>query len=160
MMKAWILFSAALMYSGSALSAPAFPTSPDPKLTPGSLCDDPSEYRYPEQVAYCDRSVGGKLKAQVIDNYDEKLGYRVAEMDRKLFKIDHYIPLCMGGSNRPTNLWPQHESVYETTDKLEMVECQKMSDGKLKQTQAIDLMKKAKADRVEAARILQYVQGL
>ncbi len=137
-----------------------YPTSPDPKLTPGSLCDSPDTHRYPEQIAYCNRSVDSGTKAAIIKTYDEKLGYRVGEMSRKDFKIDHYIPLCMGGSNHVTNLWPQHVSISQQTDMLEMYSCQKMSEGKLRQAEAVDIMKRAKNDLKQAQALLHYVQGL
>jgi hypothetical protein len=97
----------------------AFPISPDRKLTPGSFCEDHKVRRYPEGIAYCNRSVSGATKKDVIHDYDAILGYEIAKMNRQAFKIDHYIPLCMGGSNDSSNLWPQHESVFKMTDPLE-----------------------------------------
>ncbi len=159
-MKVWMTLGACLLSLNGWAAPAAFPTSPDLGLTPGALCDDPDAHRYPEQIAYCNRAVGASLKERIIKLYDQKLGYRIGRMDRKLFKIDHYIPLCMGGANKAVNLWPQHESVFEVTDQLEQCECQKMADGKLRQAEAIQIMKRAKADLQEARRLLAYVQGL
>jgi hypothetical protein len=81
-------------------------------------------------------------------------------MPRGKFKIDHYIPLCMGGSNERANLWPQHESVYTITDPLEQALCAKMSEGKLLQSAAIDLIRQAKNHLDQAPDILARVQAM
>ena len=80
-------------------------------------------------------------------------------MDRMKFKIDHFIPLCMGGSNDKSNLWPQHESVYKITDPLEPAMCNKMAEGKLLQAEAIDLIKYAKQHLDEVPRILREIES-
>jgi hypothetical protein len=120
-----------------------FPIAPDANLTPGSLCDQPSYQRYPEQINYCERDVSSETKAEVFEIYDQ-IGYRTQFMSRGAFKIDHYIPLCAGGSNQTTNLWPQHESIYRITDDLEALICDKMAEGSLRQADAVDLIIKAK----------------
>ena len=55
-----------LFLSSSAYSAEPFPKSPQPSLTPGALCKTPSARRYPEQIAYCTRSVEGDLKDEIV----------------------------------------------------------------------------------------------
>jgi hypothetical protein len=127
-------------------SQAAFPRGPEASMTPGSLCGHPDEYRYPEHIPYCKRDVDTSLKKEIIKKYDEEFGYRIGKMDRKKFKIDHYIPLCAGGSNEIDNLWPQHESVFTITDSLEQTVCEKMAAGKLKQEEAVEIVKKAKND--------------
>src|SRR4051812_42759867 len=82
----------------------AFPTAPNPELTPGATCATSNNYRYPEHIPYCERDVSQDEKAQVINTYDHELGYQIQKMDRQEFKIDHMIPLCAGGSNEETNL--------------------------------------------------------
>ncbi len=149
-----------LFLSSSAYSAEPFPKSPQPSLTPGALCKTPSARRYPEQIAYCTRSVEGDLKDEIVQRYDATFGYQIQKIGRSNFKIDHYIPLCMGGSNDETNLWPQHPSVYEITDPLEPILCQKMAEGRLKQADAVRLIKQAKNDLSQVARILQTVQEM
>ena len=139
--------------SESFTTANQFPTMPDESLTPGTLCTHPDQRRYPEKVAYCVRNVSTELKRDVIHNYDEKLGYTIESMSRQEFKIDHFIPLCMGGGNEPANLWPQHHSVYELTDQLEGDLCTLMSLGKLEQAKAIEILKFAKRNLGEARRI-------
>ena len=137
-----------------------FPTSPDPKLTPGSLCEKPDKTRYPEKIDYCDRDVETERKRMIIKMYDAKLGYHVGSMNRGDFKIDHLIPLCMGGSNENDNLWPQHKSVYAQTDMLEQIGCEKMAKGRLRQADAIRLLKQAKLDLRRAPEVLAYFKGL
>ncbi|MGK5086298.1 HNH endonuclease signature motif containing protein [Bdellovibrionota bacterium FG-2] len=149
-----------LFISIPLFAADAFPTSPDAQLTPGSLCQRASKIRYPEQIAYCSRDVKSGLKRQVIDTYDHDLGFTIMKTGREHFKIDHYIPLCMGGSNEADNLWPQHESIYQYTDPLEPIACQKMAEGKLLQADAIEIIKKAKANPPETSQYIQYLQDL
>lgn len=146
--------------SFNAKQAARFPQGPNVEITPGSVCDRANSYRYPEKIAYCERNVKSDLKRAIIAQYDRELGYRIQSMDRQAFKIDHYIPLCMGGSNQPDNLWPQHVSVYEITDPLEQILCEKMAHGVLKQAQAIDLIKEAKNDLDRAPEVYDYAQSL
>ena len=138
----------------------SYPTSPDRSMTPGSLCNRPSEYRYPEKIAYCDRDVSSSLKWQIIEEYNRKLGFSIQAKDRGQFKIDHLIPLCAGGSNNPDNLWPQHESVYTKTDELEATACEKMKEGRLTQRAAIDLLMEAKMAPFQAHEILKKINAL
>ena len=139
---------------------PSFPSGPNLELTPGKICDRPSGHRYAEQVAYCERDVTYETKDLLIKRYDRELGYRIQFMNRVEFKIDHFIPLCAGGSNDPKNLWPQHKSIYEITDPVEPLVCQKMLEGKLRQADAIELVKKAKTQLDEVPAILQELMVL
>lgn len=138
----------------------AYPMGPKESITPGTLCKKPDEKRYPEGIPYCERAVGGSLKNDIIKTYDTTFGYKIGSMDRKLFKIDHYIPLCMGGSNEEENLWPQHESVYTLTDPIEQFACQKMSEGKLRQKDAVAYIREAKNDLTKAKAILEKIMSL
>ena len=150
----------AVLFLYSAAFAKDFPTFPDPQMTPGSVCESPTEFRYPEHIAYCERNVDTELKRDIIRVYDESFGYRIQQMDRQAFKIDHYIPLCMGGSNDRSNLWPQHRTVFEKTDSLEQKLCQKMSGGELKQSEAIELIKHAKNNLDEIDEIMMAVDRM
>jgi len=144
-----------LSFNFSVLASDKFPKMPDAHLTPGELCQRPDAYRYPERIAYCERNVDSKTKRKVMNTYDKELGYQTTKMPRNKFKIDHFIPLCMGGSNSEQNLWPQHESIYQQTDELEFVLCQKMSQGDLKQSDAVDLIKRAKFEVKMVEELLQ-----
>lgn len=136
-----------------------FPTSPDPRLTVGSVCEQAIEYRYPERIKYCGRDVSTQEKEIVMQAY-EKLGYPIHQIGRQKFKIDHYIPLCMGGSNNMNNLWPQHESVYVYTDPLEALGCQKLSQGRIKQAALIQLIFQAKKNPPLSRRVYDMLKAL
>jgi hypothetical protein len=53
------------------------------------------------------------------------------------YEIDHLIPLCLGGSDDFTNLWPQPRRIIEpkwnaeAKDKLEHVLCEMVCAGQL-----------------------------
>lgn len=131
--------------SSSLLEAKsAYPQEPDPTLTPGSLCEHADSFRYSERIAYCERNVGTSTKQDIIHTYDTRLGFRIESMKRSDFKIDHYIPLCAGGSNQTSNLWPQHKSIFVHTDSIEQKVCELMSRGCLTQTEAVRLIQDVK----------------
>lgn len=136
-----------------------YPKTPEISMTPGSLCTSPSSYRYQERIPYCNRDVDSQLKDEVFREY-RNAGYRLTPGTRSSYKIDHFIPLCAGGSNRENNLWPQHKSVYELTDPIEFVGCQKLKDGRIKQAELIDLIVTAKRDLSQAREVLDYLNHL
>lgn len=159
-MRASFLVSvSALLVAFSAL-AQDFPTKPDQSLTPGTLCEQADRLRYPERIKYCEREVDTATKYEVIQDYNRKLGFKIEPHQRSNFKIDHYIPLCMGGANDKKNLWPQHRSIYKHTDELEMVACQKLALGKITQSKAVDVIKAAKENYTQARKHLQEMKGL
>lgn len=137
-----------------------YPIGPDLSVTTGSLCERADTRRYPEGIAYCNRAVESSLKWEIINMYNDRLGYHIGAAERTQYKIDHFYPLCAGGSNEMENLWPQHQSVYIHTDQLEQEVCNKMAAGRLKQRDAIALIRKAKLDLSQAAATLSYVRGL
>jgi hypothetical protein len=137
-----------------------YPKNPNLTETPGKLCSTPTTYRYPEHVAYCERDVDTYTKDAVIQKYDHLFGYRITSMNRADFKIDHLIPLCAGGSNNEENLWPQHKSVYAITDPLEPLVCEKMSQGKLKQADAVKLILEAKMNLDQVPNIIKKIKSM
>jgi hypothetical protein len=137
-----------------------FPLGPDPKMTPGALCETGTTKRYPEGIRYCDRNVDRDLKRDLFRRYDVTLGYETQEMPRGDFKIDHFIPLCAGGSNDAENLWPQYKTVYAITDPVEPLICEKMQEGVLKQADAVQLVRKAKLDLSQVPSVLNYLNSL
>jgi hypothetical protein len=145
--------------SVSSYSQDPFPTMPEDSMTPGSLCDRPTEHRYPENIPYCERNVDSGLKRDIIREYDERLGYQIGSMNRAEFKIDHLIPLCMGGSNERDNLWPQHSTVYQHTDLLEQRLCEILSRGEIKQMKLVQVILDAKHDLKFADRLGRAVQN-
>ncbi|MBC7754109.1 MAG: hypothetical protein H7Z71_07735 [Moraxellaceae bacterium] len=136
---------AGLVISFSA-SADVFPTAPLKTLTPGATCQKADSYRYPEHIAYCERNVDAIMKWEVISLYTKNIpGFSITPSNRGSYKIDHYIPLCMGGANVVSNLWPQHGQVYAYTDSVEADLCKELSLGKITQAVAIARMKFAKS---------------
>lgn len=159
MLKHLTVLSFVFFAATTALAVDQFPKNPDDNLTPGALCAHADELRYPEQIKYCERDVSSSTKKGIFQKYDQ-LGYRTRSMNRQKFKIDHYIPLCMGGANDTKNLWPQHESVYNITDELEFVLCEKMKAGRLKQKDAINFIREAKHNLDQVNEIRRIVDGL
>jgi hypothetical protein len=123
----------------------SFPRGPVLQKTPGTLCSRPTEKRYRERINYCERNVSGNLKNEIIREYDREFHYTIGQMNRREFKIDHYIPLCAGGSNEKENLWPQHQTIYELTDQVEGEICVHMSQGIMSQKEAIELIRSVKS---------------
>lgn len=64
-----------------------------------------AQYRYPEHIAYCERDVTTQTKNDVFATYRNELGFKLDVRNRANYKIDHFIPLCAGGSNHEDNLW-------------------------------------------------------
>lgn len=159
MFKRAALLVAVSFFSIVSFANGNFPTAPDASLTPGALCNRPDSQRYPEQINYCERNVSTDTKAKIFVQYDQ-IGYRTQSMKRQAFKIDHYIPLCAGGSNDVKNLWPQHESVYQITDKLEALICEKMAEGVLLQKEAVRIIIEAKHNLDSVPEIEARVRAL
>lgn len=156
-----VLFSISTL--GSLLASTGgpdwFPQSPNEKITPGEICENPDSFRYPERIKYCERNVSRERKAAIFLTYDNELGFHTREMNRMDFKIDHYIPLCMGGSNTDENLWPQHKSVYQHTDPIEPVLCELMASGQLVQAKAISIIRRVKQNPEEAETVLRDLEN-
>lgn len=130
-------------FSSFSLLAQEYPIGPDESLTPGAICKHPDSYRYPEQIAYCKRNVSTDQKNRVFANY-RQLGFHLNPKLRRDYKIDHLIPLCAGGGNDMSNLWPQHKTVYAKTDAMEALACVKLSQGLIRQAEVIELILTAK----------------
>jgi hypothetical protein len=136
-----------------------FPTTPDPVMTPGKLCEHGVK-RYAEGITYCERDVDTKLKNKIINEYDQKLGFHIRTMNRNDFKIDHFIPLSIGGSNSQENLWPQHKSVYAYSDKIEGYLHELMEKSRIKQAEAIELIKTCKLNLGRCGDIEDHLKKL
>ena len=136
-----------------------FPEHPEASVTPGSLCEKSDTYRYPEHVKYCDRDVDPALKAEIFVEYDKNFNFETTQMQRMAFKIDHLIPLCLGGSNNKNNLWPQHKSIYEHTDPLEPFLCQVLAAGKIKQSEAVEILLEIKQSPFTADEELRKLEA-
>lgn len=155
-----LLLVLVLAFGQFAVSSDQYPVGPNPTTTPGDVCVNSGVKRYPEQIDYCERNVSSDLKKELIKTYDEKFGYQIEQLNRQDFKIDHFIPLSIGGSNSEKNLWPQHKSVYTVTDPLELVLSQKISAGRIKQAEAIRVIKEGKLNLGRVPDLMQYVNSL
>lgn len=133
----WIL-STSITFAGTALT----PEHPDPEATPGDVCSrenrDFQEYRYQEKIAYCQRNVSNGTKSAIYEFYG------IPTNKRRYYTIDHFIPLSIGGSNDPANLWPEHKKIKELRLHLEEEVYQAVRDGQMKQSDAIDKIIEAK----------------
>ena len=153
------LASAILFLSIFSLAS-GFPVGPNPASTPGAICEGSPVRRYPENIVYCERNVDTQLKNEIIKMYDTEFGFSIGNMSRGDFKIDHFIPLSIGGSNSKSNLWPQHKSVYIITDPLEQELSIKISEGRIKQAEAIRVIRDAKLNLGRVPELIDYVHKL
>jgi hypothetical protein len=112
---------------------------PDPSKTPGVLCTgtDPNfdGYVYPAHIAHCARNVSTAEKDQI------GAAYGIAPADFSNFEFDHYIPLSIGGSDDPGNLWPQPLAEAQQKDVVEDDAYHQLSTGQITQAQAIAMIK-------------------
>lgn len=147
-----------LLLSLNVFAGNPFPRSPDLTQTPGSLCDTPTEYRYPEQIPYCERALNSFNKELIMIAY-QKLGWSLSG-ERSQYKIDHFIPLCAGGSNKDDNLWPQYFTISKITDPLEPLGCEVLAKGNITQKELIDLIMKAKLNLKEVPAAIKYLKSI
>lgn len=147
-----------ILSSLNTFAGRAYPRIPEPTLTPGSLCTTPVSYRYPEQIPYCDRTMNSFGKELVFIAYRD-FGYSLSG-ERNQYKVDHYIPLCAGGSNEMTNLWPQYYTISKITDPLETLGCEVLAKGKISQKDLIEIIKAAKQNVKETPRLFRYLKSL
>lgn len=131
---------------------------PDPSMTPGlaatmNVDDLTKTYtdNCPNSKPSCTysqdhRNVPGSVHTKV---YDE---YHVPQDQRNIKdgEVDHFYPLCAGGSNDISNLWYQpamgdfngKDFGYHTKDKLETFICAQIKAGKLDPKEAFDRITK------------------
>jgi hypothetical protein len=131
-----LLFSIYLM-GASALPTLAFAfIAPNVSQTPGLLCtpQDPNYQKldYAESIARCQRNVGLDEKIKIATAYGN-----IPQSEWPNYEFDHLIPLCAGGSDDITNLWPQPIAEAHKKDVLENDICLSMRAGTLKQAEAI-----------------------
>jgi hypothetical protein len=117
-----------------SFSASAYDFLPDPKLTPGKS----SEHSLKE---IC--SNGYPARSRNVSDATKTKIYKLYNVDKTKCrggcKIDHLIPLSIGGSNDTENLWPheynQFWSVYKKT-RLEVRLRREVCSGQLPITEA------------------------
>ncbi len=137
-----------------------FPKGPDARLTPGSYCQGQQPTDRTGRPLTCERNVDTDDKWAVIRDYNQRLGYNINQSNRGQFKIDHLVPLCFGGSNEHNNLWPQHQSIYVITDKLEDMGCQKLRSGRVGQAKLIKMLVEVKNDLSKADAMMSFLNSL
>lgn len=148
------------MSNAGQMNGRHFPDGPDLRKTPGALCENSATYRYPAHIKYCKRNVESKLKNRIIAEYDQEFGFDIQKMPRGDFKIDHFIPLSIGGSNDESNLWPQHKSVYEYSDRIESQVANLIAADRITQDAAIEAVKTCKLNLGRCAEIEAYLESL
>jgi hypothetical protein len=108
----------------------AFEVLPDKNLTGGSV-------RTGDRDAACGhaRESRGRMNAARRDEILRRYG--LPPGTHPDYEIDHLIPLCLGGSDDPSNLWPQPRRSIEETwnaeakDRLERLMCNMVCDGQI-----------------------------
>ena len=107
---------------------------PDPVCTPGSvetadldvICHQTTRER---------RDVDEVTKERVFAEYGLS-----PKQPRGAYEVDHLIPLCAGGSNDPSNLWPEAAPGFHEKDRLEDEVCREICAGKLTRSEAVPLI--------------------
>ena len=131
---------------GAVSSAPVAGVYPDPRITPGAAdtLDVAALNRRYNGLTYSQshRKVSSATKKQVYKNagvpYPQKAGR---------YEVDHFWPLCAGGSNDIKNLWLEPASVslkgkalgFHQKDLLEAAICRKIRDGSISSEELRDL---------------------
>ena len=113
-----------------ALMPHRYPTYPDPQLTPGDVVNYPKEVICKSGYSNEERQVKQKTKKKVYAEYH--VSYPQPKGSEE---VDHYIPLCIGGSNNIANLWLQPAMPYpgyHEKDALEQYVCRAVCrEGKM-----------------------------
>lgn len=135
------------------------PDGPNAEKTPGDLCKY-GRPRYSQKITYCERNVSSSTKQRIIAEYDVELGYEIRQLPRGDFKIDHFIPLSIGGSNDEKNLWPQHKSVYKFTDPIESHVANLIANNRISQADAIQAVKDCKLNLPKCKDVEDYLRSL
>ena len=100
----------AIILLAGALAAPAFAfdTRPNPNLTGGSVRVDGHDVQATCGHAKAHRgSMSHARRDEILTRYGLPPG------DHPDYEIDHLIPLCLGGSDDPSNLWPEPRRTIE-----------------------------------------------
>ncbi|HEY5472225.1 MAG TPA: HNH endonuclease signature motif containing protein, partial [Candidatus Limnocylindrales bacterium] len=104
---------------------------PDPALTPGDELPVTAAQVSVPGYASGVRDVPTSEKAQVFAEYD--LSY---PQPTGAYECDHFIPLCLGGSNSIENLWPEPAPQFHWKDGLEVHLWHEVQAGTLSLEQA------------------------
>lgn len=109
-------------------------------LTPGHLCSkaDP-DYTHHSAAGYplCKRHVTPAIRRTVFALYG------IPKPRWRDYELDHYIPLCAGGSNAPANLWPEPLAHAARKDRLEARLCSLLRRAAITQSAALAQLRQA-----------------
>ena len=99
---------------------------PDPRLTPGDVLPvtaaQVSVSGYSSKVRNVPVSEKREVFAEYRLTYPQKAG---------AYECDHFIPLCLGGSNSIRNLWPEPAPQFHWKDGLEVYLWRQLRAGKI-----------------------------
>jgi hypothetical protein len=124
-------FAAVLLASTLAAPALAFDVRPNPNLTGGSVRADGHD----AHAACGQKAHRGAMSHTRRDEILTRYG--LPPGDHPDYEIDHLIPLCLGGSDDPSNLWPEPRRSIEVKwnaeakDRLERLMCDMGCSGQL-----------------------------
>ena len=148
-MKRWVRLVLSITFLSQTAFSRGFddgvvnvPLKPNTVVTPGDLCSksnhDFDEYRYSAHIAHCARNVSSEDRAKIYDQY------KIPTKCRHLYTIDHFIPLSIGGSNSPKNLWPEHRAIKLTRFHFEEEIMHDVQSGRLSQAEAVAKVREEK----------------
>ena len=108
----------------------AFENLPDKNLTGGSV-------RTGDRDAACGHAKENRGRMNAARRDEILRRYGLPAGTHPDYEIDHLIPLCLGGSDDPSNLWPQPRRSIEETwnaeakDRLERLMCNMVCEGQI-----------------------------
>jgi hypothetical protein len=117
--------------AGEAAPVFAFDVRPDPSSTEGSVRIDGHDRAVCAHAKEHRGSMSADRRDEVLLRYGLPAGVHPD------YEIDHLIPLCLGGSDDFSNLWPQPRRSIEpkwnaeAKDRLEHVMCEMVCTGQL-----------------------------
>jgi len=122
------------IFAAGFLAAPAlaFEVRPNPNLTGGSVRIDGHDI-----ATTCGQSKGHRGPMSHARRDEILTRYGLPPGDHPDYEIDHLIPLCLGGSDDPSNLWPEPRRSIEpkwnaeAKDRLERLMCEMACNGRL-----------------------------
>jgi hypothetical protein len=103
---------------------PKMMTAPDKSLTPGDILSHVKAKICHPGYASGVRDVSIQEKKEVFSRYK-------TEYVPDKYEVDHLVPLCAGGSNNITNLWPQPLVEAKIKDEMEWKVCHAVCAGKM-----------------------------
>lgn len=126
------LFLSVFLACALVTSTLAFEIRPNPNLTGGSVRIDGHDVR-----ATCGHSKEHRSSINHIRRDEILTRYGLAPGTHPDFELDHLIPLCLGGGDDLSNLWPEPRRSIEpkwnaeAKDRLERFMCDMVCSGQL-----------------------------